>query len=330
MGMLIADSRGNWFEPGGSLGPDFMLTKQPLVTERRDKFSFSFGDAELVQLMFSNIYIVHGDMALKNKSLRMRADNLPDMVELHFSLNGPGSMHNYINDQTHRFDSNEHNIMYVPEFDGTGSFHGKASYRFFEVHFLSSYFLELAQGSCPVLERFAEKVANGHFANLSQRNLRITAAMHQCIQDIMQCNFTGGLKLMFLQSKCIELLTLQAIAFEQEEQHPTSSILKSTHDKDCIIYAREYLQQHLHAPPSLTELAAIAGTNEFKLKKGFKELFNNTVFGYLNDTRLAQARELLLSGIPIKEVADQLGYSSVQHFGTAFRKKFGISPGKMH
>jgi AraC-like DNA-binding protein len=32
----------------------------------------------------------------------------------------------------------------------------------------------------------------------------------------------------------------------------------------------------------------------------------------------------------IKDVADQLGDSSVQHFGTAFRKKFGFPPGKMH
>lgn len=330
MGVLIADNAGNWIEPGGVFNPDLMLTKLPLVTERRDKFSYSFGDAELVQIMFPNVYIVYGDMALKYKSIRMRVDHVPDMVEMHFALNGPGTMHNYINDHKHTFGANQHNILYIPEFDGTGSYSGTTSYRFFEVHFLTSYFLELAQHSCGVLERFAEKVATGRFADLSQRNLPITSAMHQCINDIMRCNLTGGLKPMFLQSKCVELLTLQAIAFEREQQHPTSTILRSDYDKDCIIHAKDYLLQHLHAPPSLTALAAIAGTNEFKLKKGFKELFNNTVFGYLNDTRLTQARELLLAGIPIKEVSDKLGYSSVQHFGTAFRKKFGVSPGKMH
>jgi AraC-like DNA-binding protein len=331
MGMLIADNTGDWIEPGGAFDPDFELAKQALVTERRDKFSFSFGDAELVSILFSNIFIVYGDMVLKNKSIRLRLEHMPDMVELHFSLGGgPGTLHNHITNHKHNFDSNEHNIIYMPEFDGTGSYHSKLNYRFFEVHFLTDYFLELAKGSCPILERFAEKVASGRYADLSQRNLHITPAMHQCIQDIMHCSFTGGLKLLFLQSKCVELLTLQAIAFEQEQQHPASSVLKSGHDKDCIVHAKEYLLQHLHTPPSLTELAAIAGTNEFKLKKGFKELFNNTVFGYLSDTRLTQARELLLAGIPIKEVADQLGYSSVQHFGTAFRKKFGVSPGKMH
>jgi AraC-like DNA-binding protein len=306
-----------------------MLSHEPIVVERREKFSFPFGDCEMVHILFTNVFIVYGDMALKSKSLRMRAIHEPDMVELHFALNGPGTMHNFINNESHTFNANQHNIIYVPEFDGTGSFHGKNNYRFFEIHFLTDYFQQLAQGSCPVLERFAEKVARGEFVNLAQQHLPITAAMHQCIHDIMHCTFTGGLKLLFLQSKCIELLTLQATAFEQAQHTaPASSVLKSVQDRDSIMHAQEYLLQNLQTPPSLSELAVIAGTNEFKLKKGFKELFNNTVFGYLNDTRLGQARELLLSGIPIKEVADQMGYSSVQHFSTAFRKKFGLTPGK--
>jgi AraC-like DNA-binding protein len=53
------------------------------------------------------------------------------------------------------------------------------------------------------------------------------------------------------------------------------------------------------------------------------------VFGYLTDFKLNQARELLVSNLPIKEVADRLGYSSVQHFNSAFRKKFGLPPGKV-
>ena len=75
---------------------------------------------------------------------------------------------------------------------------------------------------------------------------------------------------------------------------------------------------------------ANAGINEFKLKQGFKQVFNNTVFGYLSDYKLNQARELLLRGnTAIKEVADSLGYSSVQHFSHAFRKKFGVPPGRV-
>jgi AraC-like DNA-binding protein len=82
-------------------------------------------------------------------------------------------------------------------------------------------------------------------------------------------------------------------------------------------------------PPCLTELAKIAGINEFKLKHGFKEVFKNTVFGYLSDYKLMRAKELLADNSKnIKNISDELGYSSVQHFSNAFSKKFGISPGK--
>jgi len=47
----------------------------------------------------------------------------------------------------------------------------------------------------------------------------------------------------------------------------------------------------------------------------------------LNDFRLNEAKTSLLAGVPIKEVAEQLGYSSVQHFTRAFKEKFGVTPG---
>lgn len=328
MGMQFKNTTGEWIEVSGPMIIGQEPDTHPLVIERREKFSFPFGDAELVQIMFSNIHIVHGDFLLRTRGIRMRTIDIPDLIELHFSLSGGEMVTNHFNGLQHRFDANEHNIMYVPEFDGVGIYEGHQPRQFFEIHFLASHFLELVKGSGHLLERFAEKVANREFADLGARNLPITIPMHQCIRDIMQCSYTGRLKFLFLQSKCIELLTMQAMAFEQALQSLASSVIKSTHDKNCILYAREYLLQHIDTPPTLTELAAIAGTNEFKLKKGFKELFNNTVFGYLSDTKLTQAKMLLQNGCSIKAVADQLGYSSVQHFSTAFKKKFGVPPGK--
>jgi AraC-like DNA-binding protein len=153
--------------------------------------------------------------------------------------------------------------------------------------------------------------------------------MHQCLNDIMHCPFKGGLKLMFLHSKCIELLALQAQSHEVLATSP-SLTCKSTYDQECIHYAREYLLQHADNPPSLAELARIVGLNEFKLKKGFKEIYQHTLFGYLNDYRLNKAKQILLHKTqPIKEIADNFGYSSVQHFTKAFKKKFGIPPGSV-
>jgi AraC-like DNA-binding protein len=331
MGVNVYDGSGRMYEVGDVFTQ--ALVEQPLVTERRDVYSFPFGDAEMVQLAFSGIYIVYGDMRLY-ESLRLNYEITGDvdLVEMHFTLQGDGVMKNLHSGKEYHFRSNEHNMHYTPVLSGTGEYGGHMRYKFMEVHFTTRFFLELAKDSCPTLMRFAELIARGKENELSRENMPISFAMHQCIHDIMNVKLTGGLKMLYLQSKCIELLSLQAQMYEDASNTAIvapSLIVKPGHDTDSIHFAKDYLLQHAAQPPSLTELAKVAGINEFKLKQGFKALYNTTVFGYLADYKLNQARDLIVSNIPIKDVADRLGYSSVQHFNSAFRKKFGIPPGKM-
>jgi len=75
------------------------------------------------------------------------------------------------------------------------------------------------------------------------------------------------------------------------------------------------------------ELARLAGLNDYKLKAGFRQVFGTTVFGYLRQQRLEQARQLLQAQeISVTEAAATVGYSSQGHFAAAFRKQFGINP----
>lgn len=80
-------------------------------------------------------------------------------------------------------------------------------------------------------------------------------------------------------------------------------------------------------PPSLLDLARQVGINDRKLKQGFRQVFGTTVFGYLHDYRMEQARLLLIEQkLAIALVAHTVGYSHLSHFATAFRKKFGVNP----
>jgi AraC-like DNA-binding protein len=326
MALNIYDGDDRYYIVGNKI--DNIALNQALVTERRDKYSFPFGDAEIVEIAFSGIYIVYGDMLVKKNRLRIKSFDEPDMVELHFSITGGGIMENYLTNKRLDIKANQHNIIYSPDFDGMAEFTVGGPHKFFEVNFERSRFVDLTSESSTLLKNFAENIMNNRAVELSSENLPISLAMHSCINDIMNCHFTGGLKLLFLQSKCLELLALQAQAFEVAAKKTESPALKS-YDKERIYYAREYLLANANHPPCLTELAKIAGINEFKLKHGFKEVFKNTVFGYLSDYKLMRAKELLADNSKnIKNISDELGYSSVQHFSNAFSKKFGISPGK--
>ncbi|UPS93134.1 helix-turn-helix domain-containing protein [Bizionia sp. M204] len=69
------------------------------------------------------------------------------------------------------------------------------------------------------------------------------------------------------------------------------------------------------------------GTNEYKLKYGFKQLYGITVFRYLTQERLKRASLLIQNtSLSIKAVAKMTGFKNVSHFSKAFKNHFGVKP----
>ncbi|MBO2011854.1 helix-turn-helix transcriptional regulator [Hymenobacter negativus] len=247
-----------------------------------------------------------------------------DVVHLHFNLRGRTIIENRRAGTVLHLASYQHNLSYAHGFEGTIRNEELESETFI-LQFTKPAFLELAQHANEPLRRFCAAVLQGQQLVLSEQGLHLNLALHTAIREVLDCRFAGPLKKLFLYSKALEILVLQADAFEQAQA--PRRYARTDYDQERLLFARDYLVQHLALPPSLPELARLAGLNEFKLKKGFKELFGQTVFGYLSDYRLADARAQLQDRQKTaSELAFELGYSSVQHFSTAFKKKFGVSP----
>ncbi len=85
----------------------------------------------------------------------------------------------------------------------------------------------------------------------------------------------------------------------------------------------------MNNPCSLIDLAHQVGTNDAYLKKHFKEVFGTTVFGYLHDAKMREARKMLLEDKTVTEVAYHTGYRYVAHFTRAFKKYFGVTPNQV-
>ena len=76
-------------------------------------------------------------------------------------------------------------------------------------------------------------------------------------------------------------------------------------------------------------LADQVGLNLKKLKMGFKQIYGDTVYGFLFDYKMDYARKLLDSGsYNVNEVGLKIGYSTGSHFIAAFKKKFATTPKK--
>lgn len=150
----------------------------------------------------------------------------------------------------------------------------------------------------------------------------MSPVMQTAVQKILNTEYKGNTRIMFLKSQITELL---AHFFAALSTNKYESIKKG--DRDKILYAKEIISQNIATPPTLSELSKLIGINNTKLKKNFKELFGIPVFKYLQDERLNKAYDLLnTSDKTIQETASFVGYESLSSFSNAFQKKFGIRP----
>ncbi|AFY49094.1 DNA-binding domain-containing protein, AraC-type [Nostoc sp. PCC 7524] len=159
------------------------------------------------------------------------------------------------------------------------------------------------------------------------RSGKTTSVMTMALQQILQCPYQGVTKRIYLESKALELMAL-LIADELAlgESKKGAYYLKSD-DIDRIHYAKDILLQNIDNPPSLIELAHQVGLNDCTLKRGFRQVFGTTAFGYLHHQRLEKAGQLLAIGeMSIGEVARAVGFADRSYFAAAFRKQYGVNP----
>lgn len=154
-----------------------------------------------------------------------------------------------------------------------------------------------------------------------------SAAMQGVLQQILRCPYRGVTKRIYLQSKVWELLGLLIESTVEAQQEPQHLWKLKPEDVERIHSAKEILLQHLDSPPCLMELARQVGLNDYKLKRGFRQVFGTTAFGYLHNHRLGQARQLLeTNDLNVEEVARVIGYRDRSAFSKAFCHKFGVTP----
>ncbi|WP_281638287.1 helix-turn-helix domain-containing protein [Flavobacterium marginilacus] len=118
------------------------------------------------------------------------------------------------------------------------------------------------------------------------------------------------------------------LAYENEnEKH------SKTRKADALLIQKlyDYILAHLEEPlPSLKVLSSTFGTNEHKLKDGFRHFFKTSIYQFYNDERLKRAYFMMEhSGIPLKNISVMNGFNNYPTFSKSFKKRFGLSPNEM-
>ncbi len=156
----------------------------------------------------------------------------------------------------------------------------------------------------------------------------ISPSMAIVLSQLFHYNLHPNIKNLYYKGKGYELLSL----FFNRSEDPDAEQCPFLIDEENVMKikkAKEIVIANMAEPPGLQELADQVGLNLKKLKMGFKQIYGDTVYGFLFDYKMECARKLLDSGsYNVNEVGLKIGYSTGSHFIAAFKKKFATTPKK--
>ena len=152
------------------------------------------------------------------------------------------------------------------------------------------------------------------------------------LHDILNSKLKGAFKNIFLESKALSLLLcFQKCNSISQLDCSTCKFLTKAVEKEKIFKAKEIIMKHLNNPLTIPQIALSIGLNQCYLKKGFKEIYGMTVYDFIQEQRMLKAKLLLKENkFSVSQVAEQIGFSSISNFSSAFKKHTGVFPSELH
>ncbi len=175
---------------------------------------------------------------------------------------------------------------------------------------------------------FSEDILNFRHASSFSKMLPLCGRTRLVLEALLNHSYTDSLENIYInaQTQMLLLYSMECMVGDKEDSF-SCKFLANEADREKILKAREILLQHISEPLTIKALSRKVAINECYLKKGFKEMFGTTIFDFFQSQRMEHAKYLLYEkGLSVTDVSLLLGYSSISHFSTAFKKQTGLKP----
>lgn len=128
------------------------------------------------------------------------------------------------------------------------------------------------------------------------------------------------------RSALVDLLLVHVLRLWQEKR---GTVTWPAVDDAAIATALREIHQNPQTPWTVRQLSQMAGISRTAFTRRFTLSVGKPPMAYLIGSRLVKAAQLLReTEAPLAVIARQVGYSSEFAFAAAFRREFGISPGR--
>ncbi len=180
----------------------------------------------------------------------------------------------------------------------------------------------------PIFPELKSVIGKDTGAFITQKPRRQPVAIKEIFNQLLYCPFDETTRQFYFDLKVRELIYQ---ILENVFKEDAAKLSFTPWEIKRIHEVPEILQEYITTkPPSIRKLSKLVALNEYKLKRGFRQYFNSTIGKWIQEEKLQHSRVLLLdTNKPIKEISRLVGYPLTTNFITAFRRRFGITPGDL-
>jgi AraC family transcriptional activator of pyochelin receptor len=246
-----------------------------------------------------------------------------DTIDLNFQLKG--AMYSGFNNVRTPLNMTQgtHNLLFAPFSNSLHKIAKTSGAYNLHLSMDNEYFLKMLGNPDKLTEGWLLSIEHMRSFTGAPHPQVITTDILRVINDIIACRWTGVMRKLYIESKVMEIVALQIGQFSTRSTIPAVE----TNDLEKLRALKELLDANFLDEYTLYDLVKATTLNEFKIKSGFKKLYNISVFGYLKQLRMQHAYQLLADhSYTVEEVSEVLGYNHSHHFSAAFKKHFGKTP----
>lgn len=219
------------------------------------------------------------------------------------------------------------NLSFTPHVNTCARFEQAKPYETCDIHFTVP-FLETFAAESPLLDRFLHNVTKDDPCDL-------TAAHYYCSPEMIRnVLFISSARINRRHLKTLMECKVKEILMEALEKAETSltkprPLRLSPTDIERLHEAKRIITTSSEGMPSYQQICKAALLNEFKLKKGFRTLFNATPYQFYVQMKMERAKLMLTStDLPVADIAHMSDYQFDYNFSIEFKRYTGWTPQK--
>ncbi|HBY89281.1 MAG TPA: AraC family transcriptional regulator [Aerococcaceae bacterium] len=125
----------------------------------------------------------------------------------------------------------------------------------------------------------------------------------------------------------LKLILLKIVQGEANHTEKPTTSMRENYENELFQAMVDFLDAHVEDQNQVSDLVEHFSLSRSTIQSLFNKYANTTPKNYINTIRLNRSKQMIQeTQMTLSQIADYLGYGSIQYFSRAFSKEFGLSP----